>query len=347
VPKEITHWWLACEVLAGLTADGAADNSAPDASRRENAPALARLLRQNRNLFLLGSVGPDFLFYYLSGPENERFREAAMTLHGSDGGDTLAILAKTAEEYGDELSEAVWAFLFGYVCHVIADSVFHPLVLYFAGKGDEKAQYNHQLFESALDLYIKDIPDPRCVPLRITRLTAGMEMDRKAFLKLLGFVCFGGGEYNAEALKICLKRYERIQAAFWNPLARTGARLLGVLSPKLRHYVPAFYQKEYFRLAPVFARTFRYRHPVTGAEYERSVGNLRDEVVLQAAGIAGVFEKILTDSSEDPVGDLEKIHGPNLETGLHGDNAKRILYTAPGGVAEIFRPELHRSRRTY
>jgi hypothetical protein len=64
---------------------------------------------------------------------------------------------------------------------------------------------------------------------------------------------------------------------------------------------------------------------------------LRDEVVRQTAGIAGVFEKILTDASEDPVGDLEKVHGPNLETGLHGDNAKRILYTAPGGVAEIFR----------
>jgi hypothetical protein len=335
MPKEITHWWLASEVLAELTAAWGS-NSAPDGSCRKNSPALARLLKQNRNLFLLGSVGPDFLFYYLSGPETEKFRAAAMALHGSDGGDTLTILSETAEEYGGSPPETVLAFLFGYVCHVVADSVFHPLVLYFVGKGDERAQYNHKLFESVLDLYVRDILKPQDVPLRITQLTGGMEMARQAFLKLLGFVCFGGGEYNAEALKICLKKYERTQPAFWNPLARTGARCLGILSPKLRHYVPAFYQKKYFALAPVFERTFRYRHPVTGEEYEHNIGNLRDEVVRQSAGIAEVFEKILTNASEDPVGDLEKIHGPNLETGLHGDNAKRILYTAPGGIAEIF-----------
>jgi hypothetical protein len=113
VPKEITHWWLASEVLAELAPACAEGNSAPEVSCRKNSPALARLLKQNRNLFLLGSVGPDFLFYYLWGPEIEKFRAAAMALHGSDGGDTLGILSKTAEEYRDGLSEAVWAFLFG------------------------------------------------------------------------------------------------------------------------------------------------------------------------------------------------------------------------------------------
>ncbi|MDR1932391.1 MAG: zinc dependent phospholipase C family protein [Spirochaetales bacterium] len=332
MPKEITHWWLAGEVLANL-----------------RTPVLAGLLKRNRNIFLLGSVGPDFLFYYAHGPEQKSFREAAMVLHGSEGGDTLAILAETADVYaavlqhgvwpdesGNNLAEALWAFLFGYACHVAADSVFHPLVLYCAGKGTQQALYNHYLFETVLDLYVCDVLAPRDLPLRLRRLTAGMEMDRGAFLKLLGFMSFGGADYNREALKICLKRYESTQAFFWTFRGRTAARLAGALVPRLRHFIPSFYQKSYYRLTSVFNQTFKYRNPVSGVYYEHSVESLRGEVVRQAGAAAEVFEKILTAASCDPVGCLEKIHGPNLESGLFGDNAKKIMYTIPGGMKGVF-----------
>jgi hypothetical protein len=334
VPKEITHWWLAAEVLASL----------------EDHPRLAQLLKRNRNVFLLGSVGADFLFYYLHGGELAAFREAAMVLHGSDGGDTLAVLAKTAEVYaavldggvwpegenGNNLAEAVWAFLFGYVCHVAADSVFHPLVLYCAGKGGAQALYQHYLFETVLDLYVTDVLRPGDLPLRLSALTSQMRMSRQAFLKLLGFVSFGGADYNREALKICLRRYERVQAALWGFPGRTAARLVGLLNRRLRHFSASFYQKAYHRLTPVFARAFQYLHPVTGQSYEHSVMDLRAEVVRQARRTAGVFEKILDTPSCDPIAYLEKIHGPNLETGLYGDNAKKIVYTIPGGLAGLF-----------
>jgi hypothetical protein len=333
VPKEIAHWWLACEVLEGL-----------------KSPLLAEILRRNKNIFLLGSVGPDFLFYYLHGQETERFREAAMFLHGADGNDTLAILAKTADGYsavlenqvipvgenGGNLSEAVWAFLFGYACHVAADSVFHPLVLYCAGKGDKEALYNHYLFESVLDLYVKDVLRPPGLPLRLTDLVANMELDRPSFLKLLGFVSFAGAEYSRDALKICLKRYEFIQAALWSFWGRTAARLAGTLFSRMRHFIPSFYQKSYYRLTPVFTRNFVYHNPVTGVRYEHSVNDLRAEVLREASAAAAVFENILADPSCDPVTYLEKIHGPNLESGLYGVNAKKIAHTIPGGMKGIF-----------
>jgi hypothetical protein len=330
VPKEITHWWLASEVLAAL-----------------KHPLLSELLERNKNIFLLGSVGPDFLFYYLHGPEEKRFREAAMVLHGSDGNDTLAILVKTADAYsavlqdpavwsgeenGNNLAEGVWAFLFGYVCHVAADSVFHPLVLYCAGKGDSGALYKHYLFESVLDLYVTDVLSPG-VPRRLKNLSASMEMDRKSFLKLLGFVSFGGAAYNREALKICLKRYESIQSALWSFWGRTAARCVGTLIPGLRHFIPSFYQKAYHKLTHIFGRSFQYQNPVTGVRYEHSVDDLRGEVVRQAVSIADVFENILSSPNCDPIVYLEKIHGPNLETGLYGDNAKKILYTDPAKEA--------------
>jgi hypothetical protein len=65
--------------------------------------------------------------------------------------------------------------------------------------------------------------------------------------------------------------------------------------------------------------------------------DLRGEVIRQARGTARVFEKILADPSCDPIAYLEKIHGPNLETGLYGDDAKKIVYTIPGGLAGLFR----------
>jgi hypothetical protein len=333
VPKEISHWWLSLEVLAEL-----------------KTPLLARLLGRNRNVFLLGSVGPDFLFYYLHGPESGRFREAAMVLHGADGGDTLAILAKTADIYsavlenpvlsiggqGFNLAEAVWAFLFGYACHVVADSVFHPLVLYCAGKGGQEALYNHYLFESVLDLYVVDVNRPATLPLRLADLTAGMEMDRPSFLKLLGFVSFAGEGYSRAALRLCLRRYERMQRALWGFWGAAAARLAGTLLPSKRHFIPSFYRKSYHGLTGVFCKTFVYRNPVTGIRYEHSVEDLRGEVIRQASAIAGVFENILASPACDPVAHLEKIHGPNLETGLYGDDAKKIVYTVPGGMGEMF-----------
>jgi hypothetical protein len=334
VPKEVCHWWLSLEVLAEL-----------------KKPLLAALLGRNRNVFLLGSVGPDFLFYYLHGPENQRFREAAMTLHGADGSDTLAVLAKTAEIYsaalenhvltigedGRNLAEAVWAFLFGYACHVVADSVFHPLVLYCAGKGGREALYNHYLFESVLDLYVATVKKPANLPLRLADLTAGMEMDRAAFLKLLGFVSFAGGTYSREALKLCLRRYECMQRALWGSWGAAAARFAGAVFPSKRHFIPSFYQKSYYRLTGVFRQTFAYRNPVTGVRYEHSVEDLRGEALRQASAIAAVFEHILASPACDPVVYLEKIHGPNLETGLYGDDAKKIVYTIPGGMKELFR----------
>jgi hypothetical protein len=105
------------------------------------------------------------------------------------------------------------AFLFGFACHVAADTVFHPLVFHYAGKGSRKAEYDHYVFESVLDLYIGEILKPgNEVPRTLVELTRTMKADREAFLDLLGFTCFGGGAYDRAGLRSCLRRYEFIQA---------------------------------------------------------------------------------------------------------------------------------------
>jgi hypothetical protein len=321
MPKEYTHWWLALETLRELRrCGGSPEGEGPG----HNPAALADILQKNRNLFLLGAVGPDFLFYYLSGPEKERFRDAAMVLHGGTGGDTLAVIAGTMEHYGGVVPEPVRAFLFGYACHVAADAVFHPFVLYFVGKGSEQARFDHHLFESVLDLYVKDHIEPAGVPATLRDLAAGMEMDRKGFLDLLGFVSFGGGEYDRTALEKCLRRYEVLQSLFWNPIGKIASKAAALFSPGLRHFEPAFYQRRFNKMASAFGGTHRFRHPVTGEEVTASIADLRDRMTSESLRIAGLF------------GTPKEIRGPNLETGLFGDTARDIRHTAPGGIGEIF-----------
>lgn len=327
MPKEITHWWLALEALGELRAAGG------------GARSFSELLDRNRNLFLLGSVGPDFLFYYLAGPERESFRDAAMVLHGTDGGDTLAVLARTAERYGGSPPEGVSAFLYGYACHVAADSVFHPMVLYFAGKGGDGARYSHHLFESVLDLYVTDVlrPGPE-LPLRVRELTAGMEMSGGDFLDLLGLVSFGGSPYDRRALASCLRRYEFLQGAFWNPLGQAAARLLAGVKPGLRHFESSFYQRRFHRMAPSFGKPLIYRHPVTGGQLRDTIQGLRDKMTERCVEMGGVFGRAFGDGAAagGAAETLREIRGANLETGIYGDTAKNILYTAPGGTAEVF-----------
>ena len=325
MPKELAHWWLARETLESF---------------KNTCPLLAGLLERNTNVFLLGAIGPDYLFYYLYGSELGRFGEASKILHGAAGGDTLAIVAKTADTWYAEgenaVPEAVWAFLFGYACHVAADSVFHPLVFYIAGKGDKEAVYNHHLFETVMDLYVKDVLKPAGLPLRLRSLSSRMEMKRDAFLGLLGFVSFAGAAYNRAALAVCLRRYERLQAALWSFPWQTLARIAGTAGGGLKCFIPSFYRKSYYALTPVFEQTFSYRNPVTGESHTHSIADLRQEAVRQAGGMAAVFEQALASPSSSPAAYLEKLRGPNLETGLYGDNAAKITYTLPGGLKEVF-----------
>ena len=331
MPKEYTHWWLAREALLRVKA-----SKDEDVARR-----LAPLLERNRSLFYLGAVGPDFLFYYLFGPEIQAFRKAGMDLHGSNGADTLKILGQRAATWKAGVPETELAFLYGFACHVAADVAFHPLVLHYVGRGTAKTQYDHHVFEAVLDLYVRETLMPGdAVPSTLRSLTRSMETSREAFLEFLGFLTFGGGSYDREALKKCLRRYEFIQAWFWSPLGKFTARLAGRLFPSLRNFEPSFYQKRFYRMTKAFAAPLPYRHPVTGEPRTASVETLRDEMTKQAEEYAGVFAKLLRPGSQavglEAQSILGRLRGANLETGIFGDTAANIRYTAEGGIAPLF-----------
>ena len=337
MPKELTHWYVAkrvAEAIGGVSRREAGSSEptlqrgarsfepaprwgkAPKAisgyekkdhptqtgkSPSQSYPTLAHCIINAPNTFLLGSVGPDFLFYYLAGPEKESFRKAAMILHGRDGGNTLRPFVSVAEAYGGRFGVPVGSFLLGYLVHVVTDSVFHPLVLYTVGKGEGRPQYEHHLFESVLDLFVwKRWGKERGVPRTLGELTRGMEekgeLSRDAFLHLLGVVSFLGGRYSREALRVCLKRFERIQSWFWSSFACQGARLLKVLNPELSFFEASFYQQRFHRYTEAFDGFLEYRHPVTGEPYCKRIEDLVLETVEQFLQYAPRMETLFQEA---------------------------------------------------
>ncbi|MFQ3621513.1 MAG: hypothetical protein SNJ78_11290, partial [Spirochaetales bacterium] len=133
MPKELTHWYLASQVAKTLHGEWALPYTLkrrhsffkksllPEGhliqhpARIENLenptiyqsppigatpfPTLAECVTEAPHTFLLGAVGPDFLFYYLAGSEKEKFSKAAMVLHGRDGGNTLRPLTGVVQKY--------------------------------------------------------------------------------------------------------------------------------------------------------------------------------------------------------------------------------------------------------
>lgn len=81
-----------------------------------------------RDAFLLGSQGPDPLFYLMLLPPLEAFRQIGVRMH-AEGPSSLLVAMRTAVDALDESELAVGqAYLAGFVCHYLLDRSVHPLV---------------------------------------------------------------------------------------------------------------------------------------------------------------------------------------------------------------------------
>ncbi|MBR3158295.1 MAG: hypothetical protein IKF14_04245 [Atopobiaceae bacterium] len=85
-----------------------------------------------RDAFLLGSQGPDPLFYLLLLPPLEDFRKLGSRMH-HEGPSSLLVAMHRAVEALDEDDRSVGrAYLAGFVCHYLLDCTVHPLVEFWS-----------------------------------------------------------------------------------------------------------------------------------------------------------------------------------------------------------------------
>jgi len=115
-----------------------------------------------RNVFNLGTQGPDIFFYYGAWPwtKSESISKLGDRMHEEKTGEFILEALKYAAESCKASKDILTAYMCGYLCHYILDCHTHPYIFYktgFVRSGEEyTSKYTccHRMFETALDVLI-------------------------------------------------------------------------------------------------------------------------------------------------------------------------------------------------
>ncbi len=86
---------------------------------------LPPLIERNRQAYLFGSISPDVFFYDLP---FFGLAKLGNQIHRLEGGPTLSFLAHRLGKTESGLSGEAWAWMLGASNHLIADSLWHPII---------------------------------------------------------------------------------------------------------------------------------------------------------------------------------------------------------------------------
>lgn len=116
------------------------------------------LLKENRDLFLIGLQGPDPIYYHhLRKKDNKSY--IASKMHTEKTGDFLVSTLCQIKKYdvsSKEFNEGM-SFISGFICHYILDSMAHPYIFYLGGRYVEELPETrkymglHKKIELAID----------------------------------------------------------------------------------------------------------------------------------------------------------------------------------------------------
>ncbi len=270
MPKECAHWIIARRAAASCA-----------------GPRVKALLRRWEPLYLLGSVIPDTAFYAAAGRHRARLLEVARTLHGSRGGDPLFFLERAA---GDrEPSEPRVALALGAVCHIMADSQFHPIVYHFCGLEEEHrgALRRHYLFEGWLDVHYRSLESPPGRGRLASILRSAPQPLREVAAAAHGL--FFDGPTSRRSVAAALRRHARIQRLFYSRVAAAAAAAVRRVAPAAGAYEALAYPRDEGAV-PFFSKPFSYRHPLTGDERTEGLADVEGRVTALMRQAFDVFE---------------------------------------------------------
>jgi len=281
MPKEITHWTLAAVVA----------NKLPGGS------IFFKPIRSFPNLFLLGAITPDIPFYYLVGPETKRIQALSAPFHGTDGRSLEPVLAFL--DKNPVKTPAVLAFAAGVICHILSDTLFHPLVYYFAGMDGVHpgATARHRQFETAMDLYFLHLSHGRS-QVSLARVLKNLEVSTTERCRLM-----------ADLFQTRILSKKRPEQKFLNPalyshttfqyLFRSGLvyKSLGFLNRKTPWIPGKVTGLIYPWVKPgnlaFFDQRFRYKDPCTGDLFSARIQEMAAQTGLAGKTLLGLISSCL------------------------------------------------------
>jgi hypothetical protein len=158
--------------------------------------------KRNFSAGLFGAIGPN-IFDYIPKRNMENYygNEISFFLHNGGAGKFLKSMAEKLYAYRDKNNEwaaAQRAYMYGFISHIITDSVFHPFIFYYSGFPNTYTQkeiyfYREQnlLFKYNLDNFIQYHSEKanefpfnidEMLPVRKRRMMTGLDDAVKAFI---------------------------------------------------------------------------------------------------------------------------------------------------------------------
>lgn len=299
MPKEITHWSLA----------------AATAEKLPQGSLFYKPIHSFFNLFLLGAITPDLPFYYLAGPKSAVIQKLSSPFHGRDERSLVPVLA-FLDQHRDK-DPAALAFAAGVICHIMADTLFHPLVYYFAGmKGIHPgATARHRQFETAMDLHFWQY-QPR---VSLVQIFKGLEVSEKRLNWFLADLFQVRTRPEQRYLGSALYFHMTLQYLFRSATAYKIFAFLGGKTPWIPDKIIGLI---YPCNGPVnltfFSEKLLYKDPCTGTVFSTQISRMAEKTAIAAAVLLSLISTALV-QDRPAVGVLECPDLPKIRPDLPGE----------------------------
>jgi hypothetical protein len=272
MPKEITHWAVAQKAAA-----------------HASEPHVRRIIENNMGLYLTGAVAVDSPYYAFTGGK-KLFKSAGARLHGMGEENPFSAVLRVPAVARGEGGDQALAFTLGALTHLIADTVFHPMVYYLTGDYDDpdkarrkKAVTLHRLLETRMDVWFA-----KSVKLAnggsLLRSAAKAWTGAKAFTQLASSLFFGKDDMTAPA-RMAVASHAVIQSFFKRRWAGRLAGFYGCLARRdMGEFTALFYPPMTSAAPPFFSEPIRYKNPVSGEFFRESLADMEKRAVETCAG---------------------------------------------------------------
>lgn len=275
MPKELTHLIFSDLALKGI---------------EETCPETGKVLRDNYDIYLLGSIIPDTPFYDLSFFNKKKsITFLSKKIHSNRGGLSSQFISRTLEE-GLNGGRESFAFSCGIISHQWADSVFHPFIVHFTGNFSDpdfterrKAQARHRFLEGLIDLKLMSEPSIQS-DLTPSRTACRLQAARAFTFSFVRSILPGENdeainELNLRLHKVCsyqLKLLGLYDKTFFKALILLLNRLWGY---NYEHYAGLLYADKDYLSLPLLNEEVVFNDPWSAMKMKKSVAGLTEEVV--------------------------------------------------------------------
>ncbi len=276
MPKEIAHLAMAQKAFGSLPKDALFYDP----------------IQSHFNLFLYGSIVPDICFFYVIGPHASVVQKAGDIFHTSSPSSLYPVIEFLKRCPKND--PAALALAAGVCTHIIADTVFHPMIYYFAGLDNvhKGATARHRMLETAMDLHFC-WSFPQETQISLPQAVSSLEISSDQVNDFLKKLFCKQNEPWAKYLPYALKAHHLACRLFLNYKLYRAIHILDRmdlgLPEKLKVLVYPFDGPVRFDF---FDHPLDYRDPVSGELFCKDIKSLAEQAVENILLLLNIVEKL-------------------------------------------------------